>query len=137
MHFYFSMSIHSIICDMCETLLLYIGKTEKIDSTLRETCLDMCKSECFDFSISKFMIYVNKLYPECRSSSEYISLRFYVKIWNSPKGKFEIGDKVTYKNEDAYVTDYMHELNLYEVRRNSSIIFNDGWIKDTELELIE
>lgn len=130
------MDIKHIIGETCEKLLRYIEKSEKLDSSLRETCLELSKPECFDFVITKFMIYINKLHPECKISSEYIALRFYIKILNSPKGKFEIGDRVMYKGEQAYITDYIHELDLYEIRRKSDIIFNDGWFKDTDLELI-
>lgn len=80
---------------------------------------------------STFIKYIRNNRKKSCSTLEFITLHLYFCILNAPQGKFPIGGRILHNNKTAYITDYLHQLDLYEIQYTDASVFSvtHGWVK--------
>lgn len=89
----------------------------------------------FKNTYKTFTKYVEQFHKDCIQRLEYITLKMYIMIFESPQGKYSIGQEVFHNNKQCIVVDYLHQLDVYEIKYHDHSVFNEthGWFHDTDL----
>jgi hypothetical protein len=89
----------------------------------------------FKSTLFTFIEYIITYKKKAMKTLEYITLNLYTSILLQPKGKYEIGKLVIHNNKKAYIVDYIHQLDLYEIQYTDVSVFGEtyGWFRDTVL----
>ena len=88
----------------------------------------------FKHTYKIFTKYVEEFHKDCTTRLEYISLKMYIMIFESPQGNYFIGQKVLHNNKSCVIVDYLYQLDVYEIMYDDHSVFNEthGWFHDTD-----
>jgi hypothetical protein len=93
----------------------------------------------FNDNVSTFLKYVKTYKREACVTLEFITLIKHIHVHKNMKGVYKIGDLVKHKYKLAYIVDYIHTFDVYEIKYNDASVFGEtyGWFKHTEFNSTE
>ena len=110
--------------------------TEPIITNVPKTLnyLSRVSHDEFNKTLTMFMNYIKTYRHSSTLRLEYMTLQKHAMVLFGPQGKLSIGDKIIHNNNVAYIVDYLHQLDLYEIKYTDASPLGEtsGWFRHTD-----